>query len=48
MDLYLARMLARSMGGDVTLSGRTGAGCAATVELPQRRFDDGLDLRIEP
>ena len=42
MDPYLARMLARSMGGDVTLQPRTGGGCKAVVELPQRRSDDAL------
>jgi sensor histidine kinase regulating citrate/malate metabolism len=41
IGLYLARMLARSMGGDLTVSDRTGGGCIVMVELPQRRRDDG-------
>jgi signal transduction histidine kinase len=40
MGLYLARMLARSMAGDVTLADRPGGGCLALVELPQRRGGD--------
>jgi signal transduction histidine kinase len=40
MPLYLARMLARSMGGDVILADRPGGGCLALVELPQRRVTD--------
>ena len=40
VGLFLVRMLARSMGGDVTLGNRPGGGCVARVELPQRRADD--------
>ncbi|MDQ1375537.1 MAG: two-component system, OmpR family, sensor histidine kinase KdpD [Actinomycetota bacterium] len=40
VGLYLVRMLARSMGGDVSLGNREGGGCVARVELPQRRNED--------
>jgi signal transduction histidine kinase len=40
VGLYLVRLLARSLGGEVTLVDRPGGGCLATVELPQRRRDD--------
>src|SRR3954447_11028260 len=40
MGLYLARMLARSMAGYVTLAERPAGGCLALVELPQRRCSD--------
>lgn len=40
VGLFLVRMLAKSMGGDVTLGNRPGGGCIARVELPQRRADD--------
>lgn len=40
VGLFLVRMLAKSMGGDVTLGNRPGGGCVARVELPQRRGDD--------
>jgi K+-sensing histidine kinase KdpD len=40
IGLYLARMLARSMGGELTLGDRSGGGCMMMVELPQRRHDD--------
>ena len=44
----LARMLARSMGGEVTVGDRSGGGCMVMVELPQRRSDDdGSDLGTE-
>jgi signal transduction histidine kinase len=40
VGLYLARMLAKSMGGDVTLADHPDRGCVARVELPQRRAED--------
>ncbi|MEY2568170.1 MAG: two-component system, OmpR family, sensor histidine kinase KdpD [Actinomycetota bacterium] len=40
VGLFLVRMLARSMGGDITIGNRTGGGCVARVELPQRRAED--------
>jgi signal transduction histidine kinase len=40
VGLYLVRMLTRSMGGEVTLADRSGGGCVARVELPQRRAND--------
>ena len=39
-SLYLARMLARSLGGDAVLAGRAGGGTVVIVRLPQRRSDD--------
>ena len=44
VGLYLVRMLAKSMGGDVTLGNREGGGCVARVELPQRRAEDRTDV----
>ena len=42
LGLYLARMLARSMAGDVTLADRPGGGGGLILaELPQRRTSDG-------
>jgi len=38
--LFLARQLARSLGGELTLSDRAGGGLLASVVLPQRRSDD--------
>jgi two-component system sensor histidine kinase KdpD len=38
--LYVARMLARSLGGDVTLAERPEGGVVASVVMPQRRDDD--------
>ncbi|MDP8992300.1 MAG: HAMP domain-containing histidine kinase [Actinomycetota bacterium] len=35
--LYLVRMLARSLGGEATVTDRLGGGMVATVDLPQRR-----------
>jgi two-component system sensor histidine kinase KdpD len=40
IGLYMVRMLARSMGGDVEIGNRPGGGCVARVELPQRRDGD--------
>jgi signal transduction histidine kinase len=40
VGLYVARMLARSLGGDVTLAERPEGGVAATVTVPQRRNVD--------
>lgn len=40
VGLYVARMLARSLGGDLTLAERPEGGVVATVTLPQRRADD--------
>jgi signal transduction histidine kinase len=40
VGLYLVRMLAKSMGGDVSLADRPDKGCVARVELPQRRAED--------
>jgi two-component system sensor histidine kinase KdpD len=40
VGLYLVRMLAQSMGGDVTLGNRAGGGCVARIDLPQRRGSD--------
>jgi two-component system sensor histidine kinase TctE len=40
VGLFLVRMLARSMGGDVTIANRHDGGCIARVELPQRRSED--------
>lgn len=40
VGLYVARLLARSLGGDVTLSERPEGGVVATVTLPQRRDGD--------
>jgi signal transduction histidine kinase len=40
VGLYLVRMLAKSMGGDVTVGNEPGRGCIARVELPQRRAED--------
>lgn len=40
IGLYVARMLARSLGGDVTLADRPEGGAAATVTLPQHRSED--------
>jgi signal transduction histidine kinase len=40
VGLYLVRMLAQSMGGDVTLANRPGGGCIARISLPQRRGTD--------
>lgn len=40
VGLYVARMLARSMGGDVTLANRPEGGAVASVVVPQRRGDD--------
>lgn len=44
VGLYLARMLAKSMGGDVTLANHPSRGCVARVELPQRRAEDKVGL----
>ena len=38
--LYVARMLARSLGGEVTLAERPEGGVVASVVMPQRRDDD--------
>lgn len=40
LGLYLARMLARSMAGDITCADRPGGGGVLLVELPQRRAGD--------
>jgi signal transduction histidine kinase len=40
VGLYLARLLARSLGGDVTLLDAPHGGLEATVHLPQRRSGD--------
>lgn len=40
VGLYVARMLARSLGGDVTLAERPEGGAVATVTLPQHRDED--------
>jgi signal transduction histidine kinase len=40
VGLYMVRMLARSMGGEATLTERPEGGCVARVELPQRRAAD--------
>jgi len=40
IGLYLARLLARTLGGDVSLREPRGGGVVATVRLPQRRSDD--------
>ena len=40
VGLYLVRMLAKSMGGDVSLANRDAGGCMARVALPQRRAED--------
>lgn len=40
VGLYVARMLARSLGGDVTLAERPEGGVVATVTVPQRRDGD--------
>lgn len=40
VGLYVARMLARSLGGDVTLAERPEGGVVASVLMPQRRDDD--------
>jgi signal transduction histidine kinase len=40
VGLYLVRMLAKSMGGDVTVADRPVRGCVARVQLPQRRAED--------
>lgn len=40
VGLYVARMLARSLGGDVRLAERPEGGVVATVTVPQRRHAD--------
>lgn len=40
VGLYVARMLARSLGGDVALANRPEGGAVASVTVPQRRGDD--------
>jgi two-component system sensor histidine kinase KdpD len=40
VGLYLVRMLATTMAGEVTLANRPGGGCVARVTLPQRRGTD--------
>jgi signal transduction histidine kinase len=40
VGLYLVRNLVRSLGGDVTLTGRDGGGTVASFRLPQRRAED--------
>lgn len=40
VGLYVARMLARSLGGDVSLANRPEGGAVASVIIPQRRGDD--------
>jgi signal transduction histidine kinase len=40
VGLYLVRMLARSLGGDATVTARPGGGLVVSVELPQRRDTD--------
>lgn len=40
VGLYVARMLARSLGGDVALANRPEGGAVASVTIPQRRGDD--------
>jgi signal transduction histidine kinase len=47
VGLYLARMLAKSMGGDVTLANHPSRGCLARVELPQRRAEDRVGTATE-
>ena len=42
--LYLARLLSRSLGGDLTLEDGAAGGLVARVRLPQRRSDDPLAL----
>jgi signal transduction histidine kinase len=46
VGLYLVRMLARSMGGEVSLGDRPEGGGVARVELPQRRAGDRLDVAV--
>ena len=41
--LYIARMIARSLGGDAFLAERDGGGATAWVELPQRRLGDSVE-----
>lgn len=48
IGLYLVRMLARSLGGDVTLSEQDSSGVIARVELPQRRLDDPAAVHRAP
>lgn len=40
VGLFLVRMLARSMGGEITIGNRHDGGCVARVDLPQRRAED--------
>jgi signal transduction histidine kinase len=40
IGLYLARLLARTLGGDLTLREARPVGLVATLRLPQRRNDD--------
>jgi K+-sensing histidine kinase KdpD len=40
LGLYLARLLARTLGGDVTLTDAQPLGLVASVSLPQRRSED--------
>lgn len=42
LGLYLARLLARTLGGDVTLTEAQPQGLVASVCLPQRRSEDPL------
>jgi two-component system phosphate regulon sensor histidine kinase PhoR len=42
VGLYLVRMLAHSLGGDVTSGERAGGGAVVEIVLPQRRTTDGL------
>jgi signal transduction histidine kinase len=44
LGLYLVRLLARSLGGDVTIAARRPTGTVARVWLPQRREDDPVAL----
>jgi signal transduction histidine kinase len=47
VGLYLVRMLAKSMGGNVSLANGEAGGCVARVELPQRRAVDRQPVPAE-
>jgi signal transduction histidine kinase len=47
VGLYLVRMLAKSMGGNVSLANGEASGCVARVELPQRRAEDRQHLAAD-
>jgi K+-sensing histidine kinase KdpD len=46
VGLYVARMLARSLGGDVSLAERPEGGVVATVVTPQKRDDDAAPRTV--